>query len=589
MISRPKVYRGIGASPGVAIGRVFLLNRGAVRVPRVHIEENQVEGECLRLRRAIDASVFQLAAIRPKLGSAGAEQRGILDAHEMMLRDRTMIDEVEQLIRQEHINAEWAVSQVIGRIRGLFDQLTDAYLRERRDDIDFTGDRILRNLVGQHVDLHDLGEPGESAVVVAHELTPVDTALLTRHKIHAFVTEVGGKTSHTSIIARSLDVPAVVGAQGVLQTAGSGDVIVVDGLDGNVMLRPSRAQLERGRRRSRRFHQVNLSLLEAKALPARTSDGVSVAIAGNIEMPTEVSIVLDRGGESIGLYRTEYMFLGRQTLPSEEEHYETYRRVCTHVGARQVTVRTFDLGGDKIMGPAYLAGNEANPALGLRAIRLCFAERELFETQIAGLLRAAAHGNIRIMLPMISGLEELLQAKEIIAKVAERLKKAGVAYRADVPVGIMIEVPSAALCADQLSAHAAFFSIGTNDLLQYLLAIDRTNEKVAYLYRPLHPAVLRCLRGVVQAAKAAKIGISVCGEMAGDSEYIPILLGMGVEQFSMNAGSIPKIKRLVREMTYKDCAKLVDEALAQTHVAKTEALVRNFVAKHTAFLGPAFS
>jgi phosphotransferase system enzyme I (PtsI) len=586
MNGRPRVFRGIGASPGVAIGRVFLLNRGQVRVPRFHVEHEQVAAECERLDRAIDASIAQLTAIRPRLVGAGGEQVGILDAHEMMLRDKSMLEEVVQKIQGERINAEWAVSDVIGRIRSLFDQLTDSYLRERKDDIDFTGDRILRNLVGEHADLSDIGAPGEAAVVVARELNPVDTALITRHKVHAFVTEMGGKTSHTSIVARSLDVPAVVGAHGVLETAGSGDTIVVDGLEGTVMLRPSRAQLERGRRRARRFHQLNLSLLEAKALPARTPDGHTLSVQGNIEVAGEVAGVLDRGGEGIGLYRTEYMFLGRDDLPSEDEHAEAYRRIFALLGDRPVTVRTFDLGGDKVFGPAH--HDEANPALGLRAIRLCLAERPMFEVQVAGLLRAAAHGNVRVMLPMISGLEELLEAKRVIREVAERLAKDGVEHRSDVPIGIMVEVPSAALCASQLASHADFFSIGTNDLLQYLLAIDRTNERVAYLYRPLHPAVLRCLKMTVDAAKAANIAVSVCGEMAGDIEFTAVLLGLGVDTLSMNAGSIPRIKRLVREMSRKDCERLVADVLAEPVMSQSEAAVRRFVDRHTAFLGPGF-
>lgn len=583
---RPKVYRGIGASPGVAIGTVFLLERGKVRVPNRHVEPDQIAAEQARLRRAIATSIEQVASLRPKMTAGQApEHLSILDAHEMMLRDTAMHDEALGLIAAEQINAEWAVNQVIARLRGLFDQLGDSYLRERQNDIDFTGERILRNLGGAAVDLPLPAEPGEDAIIVARDLSPVDTTLLTRHKVCAFVTEIGGKTSHTSIIARSMDVPAVVGVQGILQTAGSGDVIVVDGLDGTVMLRPSRAQLSRGHRRAKRFHQFNLSLLEAKALPARTSDGFVVQVAGNIELPREVTGVVDRGGESIGLYRTEYMFLARTDLPDEDEHYRTYRNLIAHLGERELTVRTFDLGGDKIMGPAHVQGPEPNPALGLRAIRLCLANEALFTTQLAGLLRAAVHGNLRIMLPMISGLEELLAAKALLAQVAARLRREGKPHRADVPVGIMVEVPSAVLCADALCAHADFVSIGTNDLMQYLLAIDRTNERVAYLYRPLHPAMLRCLTTVIGAAKRADISVSICGEMAGDSDYTPIFVGLGVTQLSMNAGSIPRIKRFVRELSQAACAELVQQTLAASGVDETERLVQAFVDKRSAYMG----
>ena len=574
---RPRIFRGIGASPGVAIGHVFLLDRGQVRTPRYHIEPDSVEPELERLRVAVAKSVEQLESIRNRFVGGGMDHQSILEAHEMMLRDKALIEEASTLIRDEHLNAEWAISRVIARIRTLFDQLSDAYFRERRGDVDFVGERILRNLVGQHADIADLAELGDDTVVVARDLSPVDTALLTRHKVTAFVTEVGGKTSHTSIIARSLEVPAVVGAHGIFDAAGSGDLIVVDGLDGTVMLRPSRTQLDRGRKRSEQFHRANLDLLEAKALPARTLDGRDLLVAGNIELPTEVPTVLARGGEAIGLYRTEFMFLGRSETPDEEDHYKTYCRIFDEVGDRPVTVRTLDLGGDKIIGPVHIDG-EPNPALGLRAIRFCLQNRPIFEAQLGGLLRAATHGDLRIMLPMVSGVEELRIAKEIIAEVSDRLTREGKEHRTDVPLGIMIEVPSAALTADTLAKESDFFSIGTNDLMQYLLAIDRTNERVAYLYHPLHPAVLRTLHNVCKAAQAANIPVSVCGEMAGDAEYTPILLGFGFAQLSMNAGSIPKIKRLVREVRADDCEQLLHEALQCTISKDVDNLVKQFMA-----------
>ena len=584
---RPRVFRGIGASPGVAIGKVFLLDRGQVRLPRYHIQPDQTDSELQRLEAAVKKSVEQLEAIRNRFVGGGMDHQSILEAHEMMLRDKALVDEADTLIRNEHLNAEWAISRVITRLRTLFDQLSDAYLRERRGDIDFVGERILRNLVGQHADISELADLGDDTVVVARDLSPVDTAVLTRHKVTAFVTEVGGKTSHTSIVARSLEVPAVVGAHGIFDAAGSGDVIVVDGLDGTVMLRPSRTQLARGRKRSEQFHRVNLDLLEAKALPARTLDGVDLLIAGNIELPTEVPTVLARGGESIGLYRTEFMFLGRTEAPTEEDHYQIYCRIFDHVGQRPVTVRTLDLGGDKIIGPMHY-DTEPNPALGLRAIRFCLQNRPLFEAQIAALLRAAVHGDLRIMFPMVSGVDELRMAKEIVAEVAERLQREGKEFRRDVPLGIMVEVPSAALTADILAKECDFFSIGTNDLLQYLLAIDRTNERVAYLYHPLHPAVLRTLHGVTQAAQAANIPVSVCGEMAGDAEFTPVLIGFGFSQLSMNAGSIPKIKRLVREVRHDDCVGLLGEALQCSTAVDVERLVKIFVASKVAFAGSIF-
>jgi phosphotransferase system enzyme I (PtsI) len=574
---RPRVFRGVGASPGVAIGRVFLLDRGSVRVPRYHILKDQAETEIARLQDAVHKSVQQLEAIRSRFVGDGMDHQSILEAHEMMLRDRALVDEAAALIVAETINAEWAIGRVIGRLRALFEQVTDAYLKERRGDIDFVGERILRNLVGQHADIAETAELGDSAIVVARDLSPIDTALLTRHKVAAFVTEVGGKTSHTSIIARSLGVPAVVGAHGSFDAAGSGDMIVVDGSDGTVMLRPSRAQHDRGKKRAQQFQALSDELLAAKALPATTLDGRDILIGGNIELPTEAPTVLLRGGEAIGLYRTEFMFMGRSEVPTEDDHYAAYCKIFSCVGPRPVTVRTLDLGGDKMLGPmAYDA--EPNPALGLRAIRFCLQHREIFAAQIAGLLRAATQGDLRIMLPMVSGIEELRAAKEIIATVADGLQRAGKEHRRDVPIGIMVEVPSAAMTADILAKECDFFSVGTNDLMQYLLAIDRTNERVAYLYRPLHPAVLRTLSLISEAAHRHTIPVSVCGEMAGDAEFMPILLGYHFSQFSMNAGSIPKVKRLIREVRSDDCQALLQQALQCSTSRDIERLVKLFVA-----------
>jgi phosphoenolpyruvate-protein phosphotransferase (PTS system enzyme I) len=575
--SRTRVFKGIGASPGVAIGRIFLLDRRQVRVPRYHVEPDQVEYEINRLKAAIAKSVQQLEAIRGRFRGEGVDHQAILEAHEMMLGDQALLAEAEQLIRDELRNAEWAVNKVIGRLRSMFDRVSDAYFKDRRGDIDFVGDRIVRNLVGQVADVADIGRLDEGTVVVAHDLSPVDTALLSRHRVTAFVTEVGGKTSHTSIIARSQGVPAVVGVHGIFEAAGSGDSVLVDGLDGSVIVRPAPPQIERGRKRLARYQRINLDLLEARALPARTLDGIDYTIAGNIELPTEVPHVLDRGGEAIGLYRTEFMFIGRSEPPGEEDHYRTYCQIFDEIGTdREVTVRTLDLGGDKNFSGAY-HDPEPNPALGLRAIRYCLQNPDTFRSQIAGLLRAGTRGKLRIMLPMISVIDELRRAREIIAQVSERLSAEGKEHRKDIPIGIMIEVPSAVLTADHLAREADFFAVGTNDLIQYLLAIDRTNDRVAYLYHPLHPAMLRTLDRITKAAKAQGIPVSVCGEMAGEPEHTPILVGFGMAQLSMNAGSIPQVKRLVRELAREDCEQLLVEALECTTALEVEELVRRFL------------
>ncbi len=573
MTGRPRAFHGIGASQGVAIGRVYLLDRRRVRFPRYHIQPDQAAYETERLEQAITKSVSQLELIRERFADRGQEHHAILEAHAMLARDRALFDQSTALIRDEHINAEWAVSQVIDRIRDAFGRLSDAYFRERRGDVDFIGERILRNLTGQLVEASELDRLGEGTVIVAHDLSPADTAILARQRVTAFVTEVGGKTSHTSIVARSLDVPAVVGAHGILDAAGSGDLIMVDGSQGTVLLRPTPNQVDRGRKLAERYQLSNLEILEAKSLPAATLDGTTIVVAGNIEVPTEVATVLNRGGEGIGLYRTEFLFLGRDTPPGEEDHYRTYCRIFDEVGDREVTIRTFDLGGEKVFG-AMPRESEPNPAMGFRAIRFCLKNPAVFEPQIAGLLRAATRGPLRIMLPMVAALEELAMAKEIIARVEAQLTRDGKEHKKDVPLGIMIEVPSAAVIADQLAEACDFFSIGTNDLLQFLLAVDRTNERVDYLYQPLHPAVVRTLRSIVGPAHARGIPVSVCGEMAGNPFYTPLFVGLGMDQLSMNAGAIPAVKRMIRELKKEDCDELCGHLLqSKGHQVATDLIV----------------
>lgn len=574
---RPRVFRGIGSSAGIAIGRVFLLDRRSVRIRRYHVTAQQIDGEIDRLQSAIEASIAQLESVRTSFAGADMDHRAILEAHEMMLRDQSLVTEASRYMREELVNAEWAVQQVIDRIRALFDSVADPYFRERRGDVEFAGERILRNLVGQMNDINDVPEHADGVVLVAHDLSPVDTAVLSQHNVKAFVTEVGGKTSHSSIIARALEIPAVVGVPGIVDAAGSGDQMIIDGLDGSVLLRPTKAQLEKSEKRLAIFMRKSLEILEAQALPAQTTDGHTIRVAGNIELPIEVAQVINRGGEGIGLYRTEFMFLGRREPPSEEDHYHTYRKVLAEVGGRPVTIRTFDLGGDKIFTGMAPIEAEMNPALGLRAIRYCLRHPEIFEPQIAGVLRAATHGNVRVMLPMVAAVEEIEEAREVIARVSERLTHDGIEHKRDVPVGIMIEVPSAVFIADHLAKNVDFFAVGTNDLLQFLLAADRTNERVDYLNNPLHPAVLRTLSTIANAARTAGIETSVCGEMAGELQNTPLLLGLGFDQLSMNAGAIPRVKRRVLELAKEECDALLADALTCRRLDEVVELVQQFM------------
>lgn len=575
-LGRSHSFRGIGASPGIAVGRVVVLERRTLRVPHYEIEPADADHEIARLEQALGVSVGQLAAIRGDLGNESLDHGAILQAHEMMLRDRMLLDEPARLVRAELINAEWAVQRVVATLRASLERHQDAYFRERRSDLDFVADRLVRNLTGQSPDAPMLREVDESSVLVAYDLSPVETVQVAERRVAAFVTELGGKTSHTTIIARSLDVPAVVGAHGVYDSAVHGDAIIVDGSTGTVVLRPTRHQIERAERKRARYAESTLELLEAQALPARTTDGVDILITGNIELPNEVPGIIQRGGEGIGLYRTEFMFLGRTVPPSEDDHYRTYKNVLDEVGQRPVTVRTFDLGGEKAFGVTS-PELEANPALGLRAIRYCLAHPAIFEPQLAGALRAGLHGDLRIMLPMVSGIDELLAAREIFDRVKADLETRGVPFRHDVPLGIMIEVPSAVALAADLAESAEFFAVGTNDLMQFLLAVDRSNDRVDYLCEPLHPAVLRTLAAIGKAAHEGSIPASLCGEIAGDPRHTALLIGLGFTQLSMNAGSIPRVKRMVRDLALEDCKRLAEDAVRCRRIQEVRDLVGAFL------------
>lgn len=575
-LGRSHSFRGIGASPGIAVGRVVVLERRTLRVPHYEIEPADADREIARLEAALGVSVGQLAAIRGDLGKESLDHGAILQAHEMMLRDRMLLDEPAHLVRTELINAEWAVQRVVATLRASLERHQDAYFRERRSDLDFVADRLVRNLTGQSPDAPMLREVDESSVLVAYDLSPVETVQVAERRVAAFVTELGGKTSHTTIIARSLDVPAVVGAHGVYDSAVHGDSIIVDGSTGTVVLRPTRHQVERAERKRARYAESTLELLEAQALPARTTDGVDILITGNIELPNEVPGIIQRGGEGIGLYRTEFMFLGRTVPPSEDDHYRTYKNVLDEVGRRPVTVRTFDLGGEKAFGVTS-PELEANPALGLRAIRYCLAHPAIFEPQLAGALRAGVHGDLRIMLPMVSGIDELLAAREIFDRVKSDLEARGVPFRHDVPLGIMIEVPSAVALAADLAEHSQFFAVGTNDLMQFLLAVDRSNDRVDYLCEPLHPAVLRTLAAIGRAAREGSIPASLCGEIAGDPRHTALLIGLGFTQLSMNAGSIPRVKRMVRDLSLEDCKRLAEDAVRCRRIQEVRELLGAFL------------
>ncbi|HET8542095.1 MAG TPA: phosphoenolpyruvate--protein phosphotransferase [Anaeromyxobacter sp.] len=574
--SGTSILVGTAASPGIAIGRCWSVDRRRVRTPKRRLGPDEVEAELARFRTALELSDLQLAEVKEKVeraeGAPGTvEHTAIIDMHRMMLRDEMLVLEAQRLIRDDRLNAEWAVKRAVRKIKSAFHEQADEYFKERRADVDYVGERIIKNLLGQAPDVEEV--PPEGAIVVAHDLSPADTALLLHErKVAAFVTDAGAKTSHTAIVARALEVPAVVGVGKITSLVERGDWIVVDGNRGVVVINPTPGERSDYEAAQARQRAEETELLRTRDHPARTQDDVTVRLAGNVEFAEEVPSLLSHGGEAVGLYRTEFLFLGRGDLPGEEEQYKNYRRILEALAPRPVTIRTFDLGGDKL--PSGMRVPAENPALGLRAIRYCLRQPDLFRAQLRALLRSSVHGNLKIMFPMISGVAELRAARKALDEVRAELEREGAKMKAQIPVGIMIELPSAALIADRLAKESDFFSLGTNDLIQYTIGIDRQNKDVAYLYRPLHLAVLRLMKQVCDAARAANVPVSVCGEMAGDPVNALVLVGLGVSELSMNGPSIPFVKRVIRAGRAADGRALVERLLSLTMADDIEREVR---------------
>lgn len=573
-MSATVTLHGIGASPGVAVGHAFVMDARRVRTPKVKLTGEEVDAEVMRFKTAIDLSDRQLADIKDKLaghGTDGGEHGLILEAHRLMLHDPMFLVEVSRLIKEDGINAEWAVRRVCRRLRHQFDNIDDEYFRERRSDIEFVADRLVRNLLGEMVD-PELQVPPNS-VMVAHDISPAEAAILLRDgKVAAFVTDLGGHTSHTAIVARAREVPAVVGLTKASDSIRTGDVVAVDGRRGMVLVNPTEEQLALLRETMRRQLATEQLALKTAELPAVTTDGFRVSLLGNMEFPEEIPSLLAHGAEGIGLYRTEFLFLNRATAPTEEEHFESYKTVLEAMGDKPVTIRTLDLGGDKV--PGKKPEKENNPAMGLRAIRYCLQHRELFRAQLRALLRASVYGNLRVMFPLISSISELREARSELERCRSELTRQGVPVGKRVPIGIMVETPSAALIADRLAQEADFFSIGTNDLIQYTIAIDRQNRDVAYLYRPLHLAILRSLANIVTAAKNANIPVAMCGEMAGDPALTMVLLAVGLEQFSMTSGQIPMVKNIIRAVSKADAVSLLERAMQFSSAEEIERFIK---------------
>ena len=553
------ILRGIPAAPGIAIGRSFLYRSEELAVPHHAIRPADVPHEQERLRDAIAKTRSQIAAIQDRIAQEmGQEHAEIFSAHLLLLEDKTMLGEVLLIIEKEHKNAEAAFHEVIHRYIGAFLRMEDEYLRERTADIEDVRKRVLKNLTGQRQEtLEDLPD---KVVIVAADLSPSETAQMRKDKVYAFVTDIGGRTSHTAIMAKSLEIPAVVGLVKATQTIQRDDLLIVDGTHGEVYVNPDPSTVERFQREQVRIADVEKNLLRLKDLPAETLDGRRIELSANIELPTEAASVIAHGADGIGLYRTEFFYMNRSDLPTEEEQFQAYKEVVQQVTPDPVVIRTLDLGGDKFVSQLDLP-HEMNPFMGWRAIRFCLARPEIFKVQLRAALRASVYGNIKLMYPMISGVEELQQANRLLREAQDELRNARVAFDEQIEVGAMIEVPSAALTCDLLAKEVKFFSIGTNDLIQYSLAVDRVNEKIAYLYDPAHPAVLRLVKHIVDTGHQHGLWVGMCGEMAGEPALSLLLLGLGIDELSTSPVLVPEIKKVIRSVEYRYAQEIAKEAL----------------------------
>ncbi len=570
------VVRGIAASRGIAYGQVFLYLQNELEIPRYLVEPARRIAEIARFEQALVSTRQQIAKIRSQVSKNLSEQEALIfDAHQMVLEDQALIGETIREFEQTGLNIETCFNAVAQRYIAAFAEIDDEYLRERAADIKDVTARVLHVLLGQTA--LQLTELVEKRIIVAQDISPSEAAGIDRSSALGIVTDAGSRTSHAVIVARSMKIPSVVGVRDLTRQVRDGDWIIVDGYEGIVILHPTQATLFRYGKIQKEKSTFESRLLAANELPPQTLDGVHVTLRANIEKADEVALVRQYRGDGVGLYRTEYLYLSSPTMPDEEQQYANYRALAEGMAPEPVTIRTLDIGGDKpLPGNPQLIGPEANPFLGFRAIRLCLEHPEMFKQQLRAILRASAHGKVEVMYPMIGSAEELAAANRLLAEAKAELRARGQAFDDAIRVGTMIEIPSAALAADLLAPHCQFFSIGTNDLIQYLLAIDRGNNRIAHLYEPAHPAVLRVLKQVIDTAKTHRLKVSVCGEMAGDPIYAPLLIGLGIDELSMTPPLLPAVKFLIRAMTFADAQKLAQEALAQTDAQRTRALIEAF-------------
>jgi len=556
-----EIKKGISVAPGVVIATAVVLDAEDLVVPKRHIDATQIPREIQRLSDAIAQAVVDLTKLRDEVTAThGKEIGGIFDVHLGLLRDKSLINQVIAELQTQQVTAEYAVSVVMRRYRAKFGQMSDRYMQERVKDIDDIEKRLLRALIGQKH--HNLARLDQPVVVIAHDLLPSQTAALDRKHVVGFATDVGGRTSHTAIVARAMGIPAVVGLGNITSEASGGDTVIIDGTRGYVIVNPDAEQLTEHREAGRKFIAHEKKLQDIADQPAITRDGHSVVLQANIEFATDIDDALAHGAEGIGLYRTEFLYLsGAEREPTEEDHYAAYADAIRRLGGKPLVIRTLDLGADKYT-QERAASPERNPFLGDRSIRMCLHDIPMFKRQLRAIMRASVLGDVRVMFPMICTLMELRQARMILNDVTEELEDEGIEFRRDIPIGMMVEVPSVAIMPDVFAKEVNFFSIGTNDLIQYTLAVDRTNEKVAGLFCPAHPAVLKLVRDVIRAGARNGISVSVCGEMAGDPLYTLLLLGLGLNNFSMNGPDVPEVKKVIRSTTIEHARQVARRVMS---------------------------
>ena len=561
-----EVMKGLGVSPGIGIGKAFIIDKGPINVTKNYV--NDAEKELDRLKAALEMAKEQLNELYiSTIDELGEKEAQIFKSHEMMLEDDTFISDVEDRINREGVNAEFALNETSNVYIKMFQSIEDEYLRERSEDIKDVMNRVIRILMC--ISSVDFSNMEENSIIVAKDLTPSDTAQLDRTKVAAMITEVGGKTSHAAIIARIMGIPTIVGLNNITDKIKDGDTVICDGKTGKVLINPNAKQLFYYNKKKNIEDDIKNELRNQVGLPSITKDGFKVSLSANIGVPNDVDMALENDAEGIGLFRSEFIFMNRDRQPTEDEQFEQYKEVLVKMGDKPVIIRTMDIGGDKNV-PYIDIPKEMNPFLGYRAIRFCLGNVEVFRTQLRAILRASVYGNVKIMIPMISTMKELKDSKKILQQAKDELKSEGIKFKNDIEIGIMIEIPSAAIISDLLAKEVDFFSIGTNDLIQYTMAVDRMNSKLSYLYSQYHPALLRLIKGIIDNAHNAGIWVGMCGEAAGDPKLIPVFVGMGLDEFSMNSPSILRSRYIVRNLNKEDMQKIARNTLDMENAIEVE-------------------